>query len=167
MEMIKQLFGEGDELTIGQMSLRGIVVFAFALALIRISGRRSFGFKSPVDLIITMMLGAVLSRAVVGASPFFAVLVTSFLIVFIHRCLSWVMTKKPVLRKYLEGEKILLYENGTFVDASLKRALLCREDIMTGVREAVSGDDLNEVEKIYLEYNGRITVIKKSKHYPP
>jgi uncharacterized membrane protein YcaP (DUF421 family) len=162
METIKLLFGEGDDLTVTQMSLRGIVIFSFALALIRISGRRSFGFKSPVDNIITMMLGAVLSRAVVGASPFFPVLVTSFLIVFLHRCLGWLITRRPGMRKFLEGEKILLYENGIFIENNLKRALLCRDDIMTGVRTAASTEDLTGIEKIYMEYNGKITIIRKS-----
>jgi len=162
MEILKMWFGEGDDLTVSQMSLRGIVIFVFALLLIRISGRRSFGFKSPVDNIITIMLGAVLSRAVVGASPFLAVLVTCFLIVFLHRALGWIMIRKSAVRKVLEGKRILLYEHDAFIDSSLKRALLCRDDIMSGVRAAVSTEDLTQIEKIYMECNGKITVVRKS-----
>ena len=72
IELIHLVFGEGTDLEIWQMSIRGAVVFVVALVLIRASGRRSFGQHSPFDACITVLLGAVLSRAVVGASPFWA-----------------------------------------------------------------------------------------------
>jgi len=66
IELIHLVFGEGSDLEIWQMSMRGAVVFVVALVLIRASGRRSFGQHSPFDACITVLLGAVLSRAVVG-----------------------------------------------------------------------------------------------------
>ncbi|NNU33298.1 hypothetical protein HK413_02345 [Mucilaginibacter sp. S1162] len=47
MEILLKIFGEGKDLSALQMSCRGIVVFIIALALIRLSGRRSFGIRTP------------------------------------------------------------------------------------------------------------------------
>ena len=70
MDVIRLLFGDGTELTTWQMADRALVTFVLALAMIRLAGRRSFGQRSPFDACTTVLLGAVLSRAVVGASPF-------------------------------------------------------------------------------------------------
>ena len=75
------LFGEGRNLDPLQMGMRSIAVFLIALTLIRLSGRRSFGQRSPFDSVVVILLGATLSRAIVGASPFIATAVASVVIV--------------------------------------------------------------------------------------
>jgi uncharacterized membrane protein YcaP (DUF421 family) len=67
---LRDLFGEGTDLGPLQMALRALAVFVLALAMIRTAGRRSIGQHRPFDACTTVLLGAVLSRAVVGASPF-------------------------------------------------------------------------------------------------
>jgi uncharacterized membrane protein YcaP (DUF421 family) len=49
MDTVITLFGEGRELNALQMAVRAMVVFFCCLVLIRISGRRSFGQRSPFD----------------------------------------------------------------------------------------------------------------------
>jgi len=161
MELIKQIFGEGKDLSAVQMSCRGIVVFVIALVLIRISGRRSFGIRTALDNIISISLGAILSRAVVGASDFVPVIVTCFVIVLMHRLFGWFIANSKRFGRLTEGDKILLYSNGKFIDANLKKALVCKEDIMQGVRKSTLTEDLNQVDKVYIERNGEISAIKK------
>jgi uncharacterized membrane protein YcaP (DUF421 family) len=50
------VFGEGKDLSTLQMAMRTIVVFIACLALIRISGRRSFGNPSPLDYVVAILL---------------------------------------------------------------------------------------------------------------
>src|ERR1700759_1572090 len=117
MQTIVSIFGDGEKLTITQMSCRGIVMFLVALVLIRISGRRSFGMRTPLDNIIVILLGAILSRGVVGASPFLAVIATCLSIVILHRLFAWAMIKSQTVRHLLEGKKIILFHENCFVDA--------------------------------------------------
>src|SRR5215831_11046179 len=70
MEWIRILFGEGKDLDCLQMSCRAVVAFFITLVLIRMAGIRTFGKKSAFDNVIIIMLGSILSRVVVGASPF-------------------------------------------------------------------------------------------------
>ena len=161
MDWVLQLFGQGKDLTALQMSMRGLTVFILALVLIRITGRRSFGLHTPLDNIITILLGAVLSRAVVGASPFIPVIVCCLVIVLIHRLLGMLLSRNEKLGNLIEGKKMLLYKDGRFMDDNMKRAQVCKENIMEGIRESALTDDLTKIDRVYIERNGVISVIKK------
>ena len=161
MELLIKIFGEGKDLNSLQMSSRGIAIFFIALILIRISGRRSFGVRTPLDNIITISLGAIMSRAVVGASPFVPVVMCCLAIVLLHRLFGWLVASSKAFARFVEGNKILLYENDQFLDTNMKRGLVCHEDIMQGVRKSALTDDLTQIEKVYMERNGDISSIKK------
>ncbi|HEY8930012.1 MAG TPA: YetF domain-containing protein [Mucilaginibacter sp.] len=161
MELLKQVFGEGKDLSILQMSCRGIVIFIVALLLIRLSGRRSFGVRTALDNIVSISLGAILSRAVVGASDFAPVVITCFVIVLMHRLFGWFISTSKRFGKVTEGNKIKLYEDGRFLHSNMRRALVCEEDIMQGVRKSALTEDMDLIEKVYIERNGEISAIKK------
>jgi len=162
MTILMYLFGEGKELNTLQICDRGIVIFFLSLVLIRISGRRSFGIRTPLDNIIVILLGALLSRAIVGATPFAAVVATSFIIVLLHRSLAWLIMHNKLFSRIIEGDKILLYRNGSFIHGNIKKALVCQEDIMQGIRQAALTDDLDKIDAVYIERSGEITVIQKT-----
>jgi hypothetical protein len=69
MDALIAVFGSGQDLDSLQMAARAAVAFIGALVCIRISGRRSFGQRSPFDYVVAILLGATLSRVIVGASP--------------------------------------------------------------------------------------------------
>jgi len=150
MQILLTIFGEGKDLTVLQMSSRGVVMFFIALALIRVSGRRSFGVRAPLDNIITISLGAVMSRAIVGASAFLPVVVCCFVIVLLHRLFGWLISRSKLLGRLIEGEKIILFENGIFIDSHMKKALVGKEDVMQGVRRAASTEDMSKITNITL-----------------
>jgi len=162
MDMFIQIFGAGKELNTLQVCARGIVIFFIALLLIRLSGRRSFGLHTPLDNIISILLGAVLSRAVTGASAFVPVMSVCFLIVLLHRFFTWVLVRNKKIRELCEGKKILLFENGVFIQHNLTNAMVSKEDILQAMRISLLSEDFVKVEKIYMERNGKISIVKKN-----
>ena len=160
--LLTELFGKDKDLNTIQMLDRGIVIFILTLLLIRISGRRSFGIKTPIDNII-VLLGAMLSRAIVGASPFIPIVITSFVIVLLHRGIGSLIVRYPRLKTLIDGTSIKLFENGTFLEQNMKRAIVCREDMLHSIRKSALTDDLNQIELIQMECTGELTVIKKTK----
>src|SRR5579883_2380797 len=109
---LKFFFGEGSNLDIHQMAARGVVVFVFTLLLIRVSGRRSFGLHKPFDTCIAVLLGAVLSRAVVGASPFFSTIAAAASLALMHRLLAMLAVRFPRLDLAMNGSCRTLYADG-------------------------------------------------------
>src|ERR1700757_3202391 len=85
MGTLIEIFGKGKDLSAFQMCMRTILVFGITLLFIRISGKRTFGMHMPMDNVITILLGALLSRVIVGASPFAATIASGFTIIVLYR----------------------------------------------------------------------------------
>jgi len=161
MDTITKLFGNGEHLNTLQMSLRASAAFVYSLSLIRLSGRRSFGLRNPMDNIIPILLGAIMSRAVVGASPLLPVAASCLIVVVLHRIFGWLIVRYPGFSHLVEGNKILLFHKGKIQHDNLTRALLSEEDVIQGIRKSALTDDLSLIDKVYLERNGEISTVKK------
>jgi uncharacterized membrane protein YcaP (DUF421 family) len=162
MQILNEIFGTGKDLNVLQMTVRSVVVFIIALILIRISGRRSFGLHSPLDNIIAIVLGAVLSRAIVGASGFLPVIASCTALVLIHRLFAYGMVHHPVFSRLVSGEKILLFKDGDFLKKDMDKALICQEEILQEVRKSALTENLDQIGKIYMERNGEVSSVKKA-----
>lgn len=161
MNVVHLILGEGKDLTIWQMSARAFIVFVLGLILIKLSGRRSFGMQMPFDNVIVILLGAILSRAVVGASPFLPVIAASLVIVLLHRLCAWIGLYNKPFGRIIKGNQRILYDKGELNYKNMTKGLISFEDLMEGVRESANLDSLDEVETVYMDRTGRISVIKK------
>jgi uncharacterized membrane protein YcaP (DUF421 family) len=155
------LFGEGRNLDPLQMGLRSIAVFLIALTLIRLSGRRSFGQRSPFDSVVVILLGATLSRAIVGASPFIATTVASVVIVLAHRLLAWACMRSPALERLVGGVEREVFSDGKFNARELDAALITVTDVHESVRQKTGSRSMDNVAAAILERNGEVSVIRK------
>jgi len=161
--LLEALFGEGQDLTPAQMAARAVVAFFVALLLIRLSGRRSFGQMSPFDACVTVLLGAVLSRGVVGASPFMGTVAACAAMVVIHRLLGIASVKWPAVDRILNGEPRQLVQDGNVDSDSMRKALVSGRDLEEAVRKKTGKESLDNVRRAILERNGEITVIPAEK----
>lgn len=80
---------EATELTFTQISLRGIIVFVAALAIVRCGDRRFLSQKTAFDAVLGFILASMLARAVNGTAAFFPTLGGGFVLVMLHRVLAY------------------------------------------------------------------------------
>ena len=144
-----------------QMTTRAIIMFFAALALLRLSGPRTFGGTTAFDLVIKFMLGSVLSRAVVAASSFTGTLLACLAFVLLHRALSWASYHYAWVDKIVKGQVFVLYERGQVKSDQLRSLNLNEQDILEGLHENGNVASLDQTETVYLERDGSISVIKK------
>jgi len=161
MQTIYELFGQGSNLNMLQMSLRAIVIFFVALILVRYTGMRAFGIKSAFDTCIIIMLGAVLSRAVVGASPFIPTIVASAALVIVHKIIAIISVNNQYISHLVKGTPISLYKDGILNIKNLRKCTLSFGDVMEEVRLRLNQNKLDNVDEIYMERTGKISVIEK------
>jgi uncharacterized membrane protein YcaP (DUF421 family) len=156
-DMVQTLFGDGPDLDALQMGLRAALVFVLALGMIRVSGRRSFGQRRPFDACTTVLLGAVLSRAVVGASPFWATMTAGATIVVMHRLVAVASLRWPRFESLVSGNKRELVRNGERDQNEMRKALITERDLDEAIRRK-TGDERSPIQRGVLERDGRITV---------
>ena len=106
-----------------------------------------------------MLLGAVLSRAVVGASPFWATVAAAAGLSALHRLLAIACIRWPAFEDLVSGQEILLVRDGQVDPAAMRRALLTERNLAEAIRQKLGDAGVAEVARAVLERDGRITVI--------
>lgn len=163
MNRITELLGHGEDLTPVQMALRAIIVFIVTLVLIKIGGVRIFGRRSSTDTIIVIVMGSVLARGIVGASPLLSVIAAATAMILLHRIFGWLSFKFKWFDRIIKGGKTRLFENGTILLPNLEKTALTTSDLTESLRLETKQNELDEIETAFLETNGRISFILRKK----
>jgi uncharacterized membrane protein YcaP (DUF421 family) len=139
--------------------IRAFVIFAFIYLLTRVVGRRELGSSEPFDIILLVVVGDLVQQGVTQSdySLTGAVLVIStftLLTVFV----SFLSVKVPALRPVLDGDPLILVENGKPNMANLKRQRLDLGEVLAEARlQQVTR--LEDIQWAILESSGQISVI--------
>jgi len=158
MDAILWLFGQGQDLTSWQMAARGVVMFFILLTLIRVSGRRSFGQGSAFDAALTVMLGAVLSRAVVGVSPFWPSVCGGAAIALVHRLVALAACFWPAFDRLVSGNVREVLRDGRANRSALRKSLITDQDLTDAIRQETGREDWGAAQRAVLERDGKVTV---------
>jgi Predicted membrane protein len=156
-----KLFGEGKELNALQMGDRAFVMFFITLLLIRVAGMRAFGQKSAFDMIIVIMLGAILSRSITGASAFFPTVVAGFVLAIVHRVLALISIYNEAIGAIIKGNKTVLYKNNKVIQKNMISCSVSYKDLQEEVRLILNETTMDNVEEIFMERSGKISIVKK------
>jgi uncharacterized membrane protein YcaP (DUF421 family) len=155
------IFGHGKDLTTLQISVRAFCMFFIALLLVRFGGIRIFGKKSALDDIVSIILGAILSRGITGAASFGSVVAAGAVLVLLHRIIALLCIKNEKIQVLVKGRQVLLYRDGRFYKQNMKKCSLSEADLMESLRLTINKESLEEIESAYMENNGDISFIKK------
>jgi uncharacterized membrane protein YcaP (DUF421 family) len=142
--------------------IRAAVAFALILFLTRIVGRRELSTLEPFDLILLVTIGDLVQQGVTqndfSVTGMFLAVGTIGLLTVVFSYLPW---RFQVLRPVLEGEPIILVEDGNVVERNLRRQRLTQEEIAAAAR-IQNIPSLQQVRWGVLETNGQISFIKKT-----
>lgn len=155
------IFGSGEQLSPLHMADRALLMFFIALLLIRVGGLHIVGKKSGYDLVIVIMMGAVLARGIVGASPLPSTVAAAIMMIAINRLLAWVSIKSPLLNKIIKGSALILYQDGQINWKNMEKGSVSQSDLLTSLRLETQQENLEKIKKATLETNGRISFLVK------
>ena len=141
---------------------RAAVAFLFILLVTRIVGRRELNTLEPFDLILLVTVGDLVQQGVTQndfslTGLMLAVGTIAVLTVFFSY-LSWRFRR---LRPVLEGEPVILLEDGKPIERNLRRNRLTHEEIAAEARSQQI-DSLDDIRWALLETSGKINFVTKS-----
>ena|SRR2546421_3628011 len=141
--------------------LRAAVAFFVIFLLTRVVGRRELAGLEPFDLIMLVVLGDLVQQGVTQSdySVTGAVLVISTLGV-LTVTVTWVSYRFRRLRPVLEGEPVVLVEDGRPIERNLGRERITVEELQAEARLQQIGS-LEEVSWAILETSGKISFLKR------
>lgn len=141
---------------------RGIVVFVFLYVLMRVIGRRELSSLEPFDLILLVVLGDAVQQGLTqdDYSLTGAILAIGTIAV-LQLGVSYANFRFPRLRPILDGEPIVVVQDGKTIDKNLRRERLTMDDLMAAARRQNIGR-LDEVAWAVMETSGAISFIKKA-----
>ena len=138
---------------------RSIVVFVFLLVLTRIIGKRELGALEPFDLILLIVVGDALQQGLTqdDYSLTGALLIVGT-IAIMQVGVSYLSFRFPRTRPILNGEPIIVLEDGHVIERNLKRERLTVEEIAEQARKQQIAH-LADVRYAVLERDGTISFI--------
>ncbi len=162
LQTFHALIGDhGQDISWWQMSLRASLLFAIGLAIMRLAAARAFGKWTAMDIILAVIVGSNLSRALTGSAPFWPTVIATLVLVALHAAVSWAVTRWPALSGVLKGRSVRLVRDGEVDEAALRRHGIGRGDLRMALR-ARGIDEVEGAEAVHLERNGDISVIPRS-----
>ncbi len=148
-------------LPLAEKVLRPIIVYAFLVVSLRLSGKRELVQLNPFDLVVLLTLSNTVQNAIIGEDNSVlggiigatSLLATNYLVVrflYDHRKLD----------QFVEGRADVLVEGGKVRMRNLKRELITMPQLEAAARKQGFAS-LSEVEQCILEPGGTLTFLAK------
>ena len=148
------------QLTMLQVSLRGLIIFFFAIAIVRVADKRFLSRKTAFDVVLGLILASVLARAINGSASFVPTIVGSFVLVLAHRLLADLSSRWHWFGKLIKGNEELIIADGQVDEELLRKHNFSKRDLLEYLR--LKGiERVEDVERARLERSGDISVIRK------
>lgn len=158
--MLDAIFGMKDHVTVAQECTRAVVIFIYGLIALRVSGKRTFARWSALDIVISIVVGSNLSRAITGNAPMPGTMAAVAVLVALHWIAAQAVARSQFWSRLLEGAGVTLGEDGTVDDDVRKHHAVSCEDL----REALHQKGIESAEqtsRVRLEANGKISLQHK------
>lgn len=138
--------------------LRGALVYAFLLVMLRMTGKRQTGQLAPFDLVLLLILSNAVQNSMNGGdnSLLGGVILASTLI-GLHYVLAFLTYKCKRVEAWIDGTPLILIENGIVKEKVMRSELISTHELAAVLR-AADCTAIKNVRVATLENNGQITI---------
>jgi uncharacterized membrane protein YcaP (DUF421 family) len=141
--------------------LRAAFAYVFIVFVLRVMGRRELSDLAPEDLVLLVVLGDLVQNGVTQSDMSMTgatIAVSTFVLMTVLS--SYLAFKSKKARSVLQGEPLIVVQDGKPIESNLRDERLTLDDIMEEAREAEI-ESLDEVKFAVVEPSGKMSFLKK------
>ena len=144
-----------------ELVIRSIVVYAFLILILRISGKRQIGQMAPFDLVLLLILSNAVQNSMSGGdNSLVGGLLIASVLVGVNFMMGYATYKSKKLETLIEGRPQIIIHNGRLFEDAMAKCQLTHHELDSAMRQA-GCDSVGKVRSAILENNGIISVIAK------
>lgn len=141
---------------------RATAIFFFVFLVTRVVGRRELGQLEPFDVILLVVLGDLVQQSVTQSDESVTgALVVIATIGLLSVFVSWFSFRFGWVRRFAEGEPIVLVHDGRPIERNMRRERITLSDIQEAARQ-VQVTAVRDLRWAILEDDGKISCIPRS-----
>lgn len=148
-----------------QFVFRTLISLIALFVITKCIGCRQISEMSLFDYVNGITMGSVAAELAISDKNFWGLLISLAVYGASAVAISWLADKSMVLRRFIEGKPLVLFENGTFLYKNMKKSKIDLCELLMICREQ-GYFDLSEVQCVVLESNGKISILPKSEYRP-
>ena len=144
-----------------ELIVRSVVVYAFLLVLLRLTGKRQVGQLAPFDLVLLLVLSNAVQNSMNGGdNSLVGGLISAVTLVLLNGLLGVLTYRSKKLEDLVEGQPMVLIHNGKLYSKVLRQAKLTHHELDSALRRA-GCTCVEDVHTAVLENNGSISVVAR------
>lgn len=139
--------------------IRGTVVYLVVFTLLRLVLKRETAALNLTDLLVIVLIADAVQDAMsFGHQSITDGLILVVVIIFWDYALDWLAYHYPRVERFVHPPPLLLVRDGRIERQALQRELITETELY-GLLRQEGAEEISNVERAYLESNGRISVI--------
>ncbi|MDQ8044111.1 MAG: YetF domain-containing protein [Solirubrobacteraceae bacterium] len=147
--------------------LRATVVYFVIWILTRVVGRRELSTLEPFDVILLVVIGDMVQQGVTQSDySLTGTMIVIFTLGLLTVSMSYLSFRFAKLRPVMEGEPLVLVQDGKVIDHNMRRERLTVEELVAEARSNQIAD-LASIRFAVLETNGTISFIEHDSNAAP
>lgn len=146
--------------------LRAVVVYAFLILLLRLTGKRQVGQLAPFDLVLLLVLSNAVQNSMNGGdNSLVGGLISAATLVLLNFAVGRATYRSKRLEALVEGRPQILVHNGKLFEDVLIRAQMTHHELNAALRRS-GCTTVEDVHLAVLENNGQISVTPRIRGGP-
>lgn len=142
-----------------------LLVFVLLVVLTRLVGKKLLSQLTFFDFVVGMTIGTIGGSYISASVKGLPVLLSPIILTIATIGAGYLAVKSLRARKLLEGEPVVMIQNGKILEKNLARSRYHLDDLNRQLREQ-GVFDIGEVEFALLEPHGMLSILKKTQYQP-
>lgn len=143
---------------------RSLVIYFFALAVVRVLGKRSLAQMTSFDFVLLLIIAESTQQALLGSDfSLTNAMVIIVTLIGINYIMVLVKDRFATVERAIDGLPLVLVKDGVLLERRVKQAGLDKKDILEAARQSQGIASLEKIRYAIQECDGKISIIPFSK----